>query len=466
MDHSRFGGILRDIDALNKRLKDEFNALFSTGFSMIDKNPFKGTLGEYKEFINILENIKFYDNAKADFTSFYILLRLRKDHKYIDFRKSIKQDIEIIRFWKTSNGFPAETKAFERFCDAFDKFGETGKEITDRIDRSEDIMKSLENDFFRAIRKNHNFRIRKDMKSDGKTVSFDVPVTIRFANADLSSDENILKTINFFLKDDLKRDDELISDFILMIEYVLNDISDRNVSMFQAMYGNRISFSMLIDIVFIVGGFGSVIDSKTKDYGRRHVNIVKFDPMLRNLEMNLDCNFIKSCIDENNESALRDTIIHELNHLFDKSILNKGSDLFRKEGIARFSEAVFNKTPFGIKEKLIEKYRKNPINGIMLREDAANNPGEPYAIGAYMCYTMFIYYLSFNNEASGALTRTKDKKTDVRILALVDDPITGKIAESFIKILRNLSTLEFFSYYLKAERSEPVISPGLVRNMA
>lgn len=460
MNYSRFGDLLKEADEIITMLLEEYPRIINSDYKDLKDIKFREALNNIGKSLEHIQIIQTETETRRKLISFYFLTLLKNDEKFRFLIGSTTYDYERLEF-ERKNPTVAKDASFKRFFNSFKSFYDNCIRLEDTVEKAVATLKSMEKEVFSLIRKNYRTRFKKSFNKDGHLITFDVPITIRFAHGGVNSEKNVINALDFFIGEDLKLDKRMIEDYAFMLNHSLEEIFENKISMFQPIYGNKISFNLMIDLIDLDSWYGSVMGWVRKEYKGNPVFIARYDHTYKNIEISINCIFLHDSIMSGDFRGLNDVMIHEFNHLFDSKInIDIHSDLIRNEGIATFSEVIFNKSRLNANEKIIRRFKQNPLDSVYEYEKSASKGNKiPYILGAYMCYTMFIYYLSFNNETKKIIEYTKNVGSpESRIESIMSEPAVRTAGENFMRIVRRLSAAEFYSYYLKAEKSAPIIT--------
>lgn len=469
MDHLKISEILKEVKAIiDKMCIDYSNLVYKSGYPELSRDPMKSTYFRLGENITRIKVVAEEGNLKRRFMNFYYLSLLKRHQVFRYMREKINNDFERFEFWKNSKKAPVTKDAsFYRFCAMLGELKKDCADLERAIDRSYALIGTMKKEFYSIVRKNHRARYRKSLKRDGHAITYDIPISVRFAYGNDFHEEEMVSTLDYFvMDDDFKLDMQMLNDCVFFIEAALDRIFMRNATLFQPIYGNKISFNLNVNLVELTDASGNVLGTITRNIGNQLVSHLKYDGACKDLEISMNSRMVFESFRNNDSRELEDTFIHEFNHLYDSKIARfDKNDIIRSEGIARFSEIVFNNSKPYISDKTILHFKKDPLNSVLVYEQSAARDSQiPYRLGAYMCYKMFLHYLMQNPDTRPYVANTAYiKDQDSRLSRLIKEPIIRKAGENFIKSARMMNAVQFYTYYLKSEDSEPIITEDFLK---
>ncbi|MEK6808975.1 MAG: hypothetical protein AABY14_04775, partial [Nanoarchaeota archaeon] len=146
--------------------------------------------------------------------------------------------------------------------------------------------------------------------------------------------------------------------------------------------------------------------------------------------------------DEQRIAKISGDLFHEVSHILDKKLQGEHSNIYlnkiRSEGLARFSDIVYN-------PNLVQDFKladKNLVNSYETLENIIKHNGH-YTLGFLMC--IIIFYAEIKNQFS------IDIKEDYLPNLLKYKEVNLK-AQIFLRKLRQLNTIRFIRYYLRATK--------------
>jgi hypothetical protein len=431
--------------------------------------------------INLLSDLKITpDFSKEQMLVQIYLLSIREKvftSRGLLGRKAYKRDKKIIehsltRIKELSKKYSFninELKRISRYGNSFEGIKKTllllfhdEENLLSLFNRVDDKIKSLKNSpVMKEIHHLCKRRISLSLKPKDIVPNLRGKMSI-FIRHDVDQNyvEELKRQYHYFLKN-IELTGSAENYYNTLKDLILNSVKlivKEHTSLFTKVYGNDIKVKMYFDIQSHLGASAFVGETVKKiSPSGEMAYISKYDPALKELEINIDIKNIYYCLyDDSSKKRLIKTLIHEFNHLFDKKLyFEKIGSKFRIEGLARFSEYAYmvGKTP-SFNVNLIKEIMNDPISSSQdidkLEDKWFKNQitsGFPYDIGEYMCFVIFLRHLKrkFPSYVVDPLDQSK-------LVELSKKIGVSKNAQLMVRLIGNMSDKQFFDFYVKGAK--------------
>ncbi len=307
------------------------------------------------------------------------------------------------------------------------------------------FLKILE-EGFNLSRKRVSFYINP--KNINPSLSGKISVQIRFF-PDKSMDVAQFLKIVEYSKLPLNEYQKKVEDFL---KNSVIQLLERYTDLFIKIYSKKINFNLFLDIQSgnVNASVGEIIKKEyALNEGSKIITINKIDPTNKNLEINIYLDLLAIIIESKNHKEFIETIVHELNHLYDKRALI--SSKIRGEGIATFSEFAYSHSlPRYLNRKVFsflegEDYKTNLMKFFDNPEIQLPEINDPYIIGEFMCFVIFAVSLKKKYPL-----KQFNLLNEEDIKRLSKDQESVEHAKNILILLRNTTDDSFLNLYFQA----------------
>jgi len=267
-----------------------------------------------------------------------------------------------------------------------------------------------------------------------------------------------------------------------------------NVQLFTSVYGHKIDFTIYFDVLSMDSAAGTG-ETKHVYYAGKKVSVNSFDPTFKIMEINMSIDVLTTNLSSQDAGELKDTLSHELSHIFDKGLhmnvekkIRTGFDLIRSEGIARFSEfSRRSKQRYFSDKKRIDANEDRAYNRECIRylcehpivdtatfgeffkkyPAAVNEDVIWYYLGEYICFVIYFRFLA----SSDRFPNFKGVKFDYFKESFESDFYLDEKAMKFSRELipflsfRVVDTKKFFDIYFESAKIlgiNPIVTRGFM----
>ncbi len=447
--------LIQEINGLKEELSS-FESLIDLGDRLIVQFPLLPRLNKERDTIRrIILGIEAIfpwnispDNLRDEkfrerFLSNFLFFGEKKDEL-----EAIEIDLDILNHslkeerdnFKKIRLFSLDTKEARAYWDLFVKFSLSVQRIKEKIKQIKKHLFNLKKNPFRSeisrvFRRNISFVIH--LSETNPLLSGKVKIVIRH---ELSKDESFLS----LLKGKLVRYDSADKYYLYVLSFfkeIMVHIFKEQGELFTPVYGSKINFTLK----FSLGEYSGV----SQGYQTAAcVRMYLMDPTYKNMEIKIDYQFFLSSLTlAGGNKGFKDTLIHEFGHLFDKKALAARGTLhaLRSEGLARFTEFIYGKSPPRYNPKSIKDFMIKPISSWQEYYIWIDKYYElKFGLGEFMC----IMCLTFRIRQSFPSLNI-DVVNKEGLNQIFENKQVYAVAVSFLRQLRNTDDRQFSELYIK-----------------
>ncbi len=301
-----------------------------------------------------------------------------------------------------------------------------------------------------SLRRNFNFFI--DMSKMNKNTFGTVNVRIRHLHEIDYNEEDTL----FIMARIIGHFGNIESYFKKLFAFIQNAFEQLlkiHTDLFIRVFGKKISFQVFVDISSCLNNVGDMFVGRNKMIAFQKDKIMRissYDPANKEFTLGIPLlSVISLLVKETTKDNFIIYLIHEFNHVFDKTLVrNKlffgtAGLLLRTEGIAYFSQFVIGKEMPDYNIREILELITSPIS-TKEKFDEINKFGssEPYELGSFICFAYLTYFLRKKGISINPFLKEG-------ISELRTNSAGMKIAENLLVMLRNFSDKDFLKFYKK-----------------